>query len=292
VTLVVGDFSGIEARALAWCAGDDAELDLIASGADPYKDAASKIYGVPVSQITKAQRACGKISVLACGYGGGEGAINMMAANLGVDLAAAGVTALDIRDGWRKSHPRIVRFWKRIEDAFRAAAQGHESEVDVFTFLPSADFDAVAIVLPTGRPIVYNDVQLVSAAKPWGHVEELTFLGNDPKKSYRFLNGKVEQYRDSTHGGKLTENIIQALCRELLAIALVEAERRGLNPVMHVHDEIVASLPRERAAWGAEQLTEIMSTWMLGNVDWLKEKPGRRAFPLDCDVWTGQRYRK
>lgn len=308
MTLIVGDFSGIEARALAWCAGDEDELDLIASGADPYKDAASKIYGIPVAQITKAQRACGKISVLACGYGGGEGAITRMAEAQGVDLDAAGVTALDIRDGWRKSHPQTVRFWKRIKDAFRVAAHGHSSEVDVFTFLPSAQFDAVAIVLPTGRPIVYNDVQIADVYLPSGvgadgkkqyrlSKNAITFLGNDPKKHVRWPDrfgapGRVEQYRDGTHGGKLTENVIQALCRELLAIALVEAERRGLNPVMHVHDEIVCSLPRARVAWGEAQLTDIMSTWMVENTAWLQEKPGRRVFPLDCDVWIGERYRK
>lgn len=263
---------------LAWCAGDDDEMDLICSGGDPYKKlAAEGIYGIPIQDITKNQRAAGKIGVLACGYSGGKNAVEKMARDNGVDLSDAGTTAQAVVGAWRSKHPLIVQFWRSVEDAFREALDGRDTRLDVFEFCLSEDHNDVAVVLPTGRPIVYNSVRVKREPNPWGRGtrEALTFLGSK----------KVREY---TYGGKLTENIIQAICRELLAIALIEAERAGLNPIMTVHDEIVCDVPKSRADWAAGELTRIMTALP----PWCRATKTKRAFPIGCDVWAGRRYKK
>jgi DNA polymerase len=172
--------------------------------------------------------------------------------------------------GWRKLHAPIVRFWYRMQDAFVSAVQGRRAEVACFAFEPSSDGSAVAAILPSGRPIVYEDARATQTPGRYGRPRwELSYQGSKP-------------HREHVYGGLLTENLIQAMCRDLLADALVRSEAAGLCPVLHVHDEIVAEVPASVAREGYEYLHEIMTT-LPAWAEW---------FPIGAAGHFGRRYRK
>ncbi len=265
-TFVVCDFSGVEARALAWCAGDSGALEVFASDRDPYKTAAATIFGVPYDTIGKDEkRQAGKIAELACGYGGGANALLNMAAGMGIDLEASGVDAATVVKGWRRLHAPVVRFWREIENAFMSAVRGVPADVACFSFVPADDGSAVAAILPSGRPIVYEEAELTRG--PYG-----------PSPVYMNTKG----FREHTYGGKLTENLIQALCRDLLAEALVRVERKGMHPVLHVHDEIVCEVPIR----GASKSYDTLRGEMLKLSDWAQ------GFPIGASGHIARRYKK
>jgi DNA polymerase len=260
-TLVACDYSSIEARATAWAAGDEAALDVFRAQRDPYKVAASAIYSCAYDGVTKAQRQTGKLAELACGYGGGTGALERIARAQRVDVSGLGRD--DIVAGWRRLHAPIVRLWYACERAFTAAANGRATYVGPWRFLPGADVDAgaIACMLPSRRLIVYADV----------HVD------GDGCASYLGTRG-----RQSIYGGKLVENAVQATCRDLMADALVRAERAGLRPVLTVHDEIVCEVP---ACAGEEALAFLRAIMV--------DAPGWSAgLPIEAEGWIGKRYRK
>jgi DNA polymerase len=271
--LIVNDFSGVEARATGWAAGDEPTLDVFRSGADPYKAAAVDIYGVAYDDVTKAQRQIGKVAVLALGYQGGEGAFSKMASGYGIDVSELDVQA--IVDAWRAAHRSTVSFWYACQRAFVAACtDGRSTHVGPFEFCPGTD-GSVAAFLPSGRPLVYRDAeahQLSSSAsgRPrWS----CTHYGQIKPG----LWGTVH-----TYGGKLVENLIQATCRDLMAHAMLECERVGLPVVLTVHDEIISEVTECEARDAYDEHRRIMST----PPDWALE------FPLTADGFYGRRYRK
>jgi DNA polymerase len=264
-TLIVEDFSGVEARALSWAAGDKAALAVHTGTLDPYKVAATSIFSCSYEAVNKDQRQAGKVAELACGYGGGAGAIERFAETLGVNLAAAGVDAQTIVDAWRAAHRPTVNFWYACERALAAAIEGRRGQVSCFDFVPSDDGKDVAVLMPNGRPLVYNEVRLSRGdrGKP-----EISYLGH--------------HMREKLYGGKIVENLIQSMTREFLAGAMVAADDSGLCPVLHVHDELVCECPASDEAEAAEVLHDIMTTVP----DWA---PG---FPLGAAGHTGKKYRK
>ncbi len=268
-TLITEDFSGIEARALAWAAGDHAAIDVYL---DPkrseYKETAHAIFkcGLDISKGDPLYTA-GKVSVLACGYGGGVNALERMGRNYSFSFAAHGVDPQTVVDGWRALHRPIVSFWYACERAFFAAIEGKRGRVSCFDFVPSGG--DVAVLMPNGRPLVYNEAKTRRGER--GR-PEITYMG---RESYG-------GYPEKLYGGKIVENLIQSMCRELLAEGLVAAEDCGLAPVLHVHDEIVAEVPESDADDGAEALHDIMTTVP----EWAE------GFPLGAAGHVGKRYRK
>jgi DNA polymerase len=260
-TLVSCDYSSVEARALAWLARDEDALGVFvsSSGADPYKTAAAAIYGVPYSEVTKAQRQIGKIAELACGYGGGALAFDAFATSMGVDLSSVDVTRVVRR--WRAARAPTAAYWRGLEKAFRGAVAGRKGWASYVEVCPADDGPHVAIYLPSGRPIIYRDVR------------------REEDGSLSFHGTKAREY---TYGGKLTENVVQAICRDVLADALVRAEAAGLRPVMHVHDEIVCEVPISAGPEALAELRQIMLTppqWIAG-------------FPPGAEGYVSMRYRK
>jgi DNA polymerase len=269
-TFITCDFAGVEARALAWCAGDQRALDVFASGKDPYKVMASTIFGVPYDSIGKDERrSVGKIAELACGYGMGATKFEMTAAKAGQDLSAIGVSAKAVIKAWREQHSPIVHFWHDVEDAFRDAVNGIDGQVDRFKFVSGDDGQDVAIFLPSGRPIVYNNATTLRQEQ-FGRMRDcLVFQGT--KTGLEF-----------TYGGKLVENIIQAMCRDLMAEAMVRCEKAGQDVVLHVHDELVCEVPESGAAVGLGVLERNMLTL----------SPWAEGFPIGVAGHIGRRYRK
>lgn len=264
-TLVVEDFSGVEARGLAWAANDHKGITTLLSK-DVYKVNAAQIFGVDYESVTKIQRQAGKVGELACGYQGGPGAIARFAKKMGINLAAAGADPQDIVDAWRALHPAIVRFWYQCDAALCKAINGTESHVGPFTFTPSSDGRDVAALMSNGRPLVYNE----------------TRISRDDKGRPRITYQGREAWREDLYGGKIAENLIQSECRELLAEALVTCEDLGLDPVLHVHDEIVCEVPISAETEAREYLHSTM-TYVPEHAE---------GFPLNAAGHSGTRYRK
>lgn len=278
--LAVLDYSLIEARVNAWCAGDTRALDVFRAydagkGPDPYCAMASKVFGYEVVKKQHLQqRQVGKGAVLGCGFQMGASKFDATCLKQGIDLAAAGVNADEVVKAWRKAHAPIVQSWYAYQDAFAAACQGKDVHVGPVMFAPIGK--AVACVLPSGRMIVYNDAQ---AKRIWR---------DGPRGKYQTWDLKYFGQKQGVwtwvhaYGGLLCENLVQGIARDLLADAMVRAEEDGLDPVQHAHDELGCEVPERAAKEGLEWLRRIMQT----PPDWA------RGLPVVADGFEAYRYRK
>ncbi len=284
-TFAVCDFSGVEGRATAWCSGDQQALDVIAAKRDAYIINAAAIFGVRYEDIAKSdpRRQAGKVAELACGYQGGWRALEKMARQQGIDLAASGADSRKIVEAWRKLHPAIVKAWADCEAAFLAAARGETAQWSLFTFTPSDDGQDVAIFMPSGRPMVYPKVQIGNGkyGKP-----SLSYEGHkdarpiDPQTGERY--GEVLPMREHVYGGLVLENVIQSMCRELMASAMVRADDAGLCVELEVYDELVCEVP----ASAAQEAYDYLHATMVDVPEWAE------GFPAAAAGHIGRRYRK
>jgi DNA polymerase len=261
--LLVADFNAIEARVLAWLAGEQAPLDVFASGQCIYCHAATSIYGRTITKADKEERQIGKVAVLALGYQGGVGAFQTMAAAYRVEISDE--MADDIKVKWRKANRNISRFWYALEEAAKNAVvhRGHAFEAGPITFKCHGDF--LFAKLPSGRRLAYY--------KPVIGNNGLEFWGTDSR-----LGGRWAKL--TTYGGKLCENVTQAVSRDLLADAMLRVEAAGYPVVMSVHDEVVSEAP---IGFGSleefEQLMCVMPDWATG-------------LPMAVEGFECERYRK
>ena len=228
---IVADFSAIEARVLAWLAGEQWRLDAFESGEDIYCASASQMFGVPVVKhgINGELRQKGKVAELACGYGGAAGALISMGA---LDMGLTEVELPDLIDDWRNSNPHIVQFWWDVEKAAIETIKDHkERSVGRVGFQFSAN--TLWLVLPSERKLAYIKPKL--QPNRYGRMA-ITFES---------LNAANKWARGETYSGKLVENITQATARDLLAEAMWRMEQRGLDIVGHVHDEMILEVPKD-----------------------------------------------
>jgi DNA polymerase len=277
-TLVVADKAQIEARVLPWLAGETAVLDVFRSGGDVYVQAAAVIYRrtFPADHkfvkgdVPDDERQIGKVAVLALGFGGGKGAFQTMAAGNGVNVGDE--RAEEIKSAWRAANPRIVEFWWALDRAFRAVLSGGlPQRVGFLTVAKWANH--VVIRLPSGRALVYRDARLVPHS-------------DDPTRSeisYMGLNQYTNKWeRIRTYGGKLAENVTQAVARDCLAYDIVEAEKQGIEVLLTVHDELITEAPDGKGQQQLDALLALMS----------KTPPWAPGLPVGAAGWTGHRYRK
>ena len=222
---IVADFSAIEARVLAWLAGEQWRLEAFKNGADIYCASASQMFGVPVVKhgINGELRQKGKVAELACGYQGGAGALISMGA---LDMGLKESELPGLIDDWRNSNPHIVRFWWNVEKAAVDTIKDHEDRrVNCVGFRFHAN--TLWLILPSGRKLAYIKPRL--QPNRFGRMA-ITFEG---------LNAANKWERCETYGGRLTENLTQAAARDLLAEAMWRMEQAGLDIVGHVHDEVI-----------------------------------------------------
>ncbi len=221
----VADFSAIEARIIAWLAGEAWRNEVFESGGDIYCASASRMFHVPVEKhgANSHLRQKGKIAELALGYGGSVGALtNMGALRMGV----AEGELKPLVDAWRAANPKIVRLWWDVDKAaVRAVKDQTESETHGVRFSFESEF--LFVRLPSGRRLAY--VRPRVEENRYGR-ESISYEGVDESKKW----GRIQ-----TYGPKLTENIVQATARDILAEALLRLDRAGYQTVMHVHDEVV-----------------------------------------------------
>lgn len=267
-TLLVADFSAIEARVIAWLAGEAWRLDVFNTHGKIYEASAAKMFNIPIDQITKGSdyRQKGKVAELALGYQGGPGALAAMGA-LNMGLSEQELPGL-VRS-WRRANPNIVKFWGDLEDAAVCALTDRTAE-KIRGLTVSVDGKCMTILLPSGRKLYYQDARFESG------------FGND-KIMYNGVNQMAKRWETSeTYGGKLTENVVQAIARDCLADAMLRLDAAGLKIIMSVHDEVVIEVPADESADRLHQVNEIMSQeikWAVG-------------LPLKADSYLTYYYKK
>lgn len=231
-TFHVCDFSAIEARVIAWLAGENWVLDVFKNGGDIYCRTASKMFGVPVEKhgANAELRQKGKIAVLALGYGGGVSALEAMG---GARLGLSEDEEKEIVQLWRKSNQNITQLWQTLEAAAIKAIETGESVRVNRGIVVGRKWGMLTITLPSGRTLCYPRVSIgIERNDDWrGDHEIIEYEGtNQTTKKW----GKIR-----TYGGKLTENVVQAIARDILGIVILRAREAGLPVVFHIHDEIV-----------------------------------------------------
>lgn len=231
-TFHVCDFSAIEARVIAWLAGENWVLDVFREGGDIYCRTASKMFGVPVEKhgANAELRQKGKIAVLALGYGGGVSALEAMG---GARLGLSEDEEREIVKLWRGSNDNIVKLWTTLETAaVKAIRTGEDVRINR-GIVVGRKWGMLTITLPSGRTLCYPRVSIgIERNDGWrGDHEIIEYEGtNQTTKKW----GKIR-----TYGGKLTENVVQAIARDILGIVILRAREAGLPVVFHIHDEIV-----------------------------------------------------
>ncbi len=263
---IVADFSAIEARVLAWLSGENWRLETFKEGGDIYCASASKMFGVPVVKHGENGhlRQKGKISELALGYGGSTGALTAMGA---IDMGIPEEELPELVSQWRAANPHITKFWWDV-DAASMKAVSEKTTVACGNLTFSYRAGMLFITLPSGRRLSYVKPRLET--NRFGR-SAITYEGVGESKKWM---------RIETYGAKLTENIVQATARDLLAQAMLRLRAAGYEIVMHVHDEAVCEVPEGESS--VEEVCRIMSevpSWADG-------------LPLNADGYECAFYKK
>lgn len=243
---IVCDFSAIEARVIAWLAGEQWRLEVFRTHGKIYEASASMMFHVPVEEITKTdpRRQKGKIAELALGYQGGVGAMQQMGGEK-MGLSEAEMKAI-VRQ-WRDANPAIVALWGRVEKAVKAAIRTRETTAVGCLRMHMRD-GHLLIKLPSGRSLCY----------PGAAIGENRF--GDESVTYMGVNQTNKQWcRLETYGGKLVENIVQGIARDCLAVTMLRMAEAGYPIVFHVHDEAISEVP-ENSDLTLEGVQEIFKT--------------------------------
>lgn len=261
---IVADFSAIEARVLAWLAGEEWVLEAFRNGQDLYCTVASQMFHVPVVKhgINGELRQKGKIATLACGYGGSSGALISMGA---LEQGLSEKELPDIIDSWRTANPKIVQFWWDVEKAAIDTVKDHQDRT-VRNVGFQFHANTLWIVLPSGRNLAYIKPRL--QPNRFGRMA-ITYEG---------LGQNNKWARGETYSGKLVENITQATARDLLAGAMWRIEQVGLPIVAHIHDEVVLEVPE-----GSVTIDEVCAI-MNQNPSWAE------GLPLSSAGYVGEQF--
>lgn len=239
-TLCVADFSAIEARVIAWLSGETWRQKVFAEGGDIYCASASSMFGVPVVKhgVNGHLRQKGKVAELSLGYCGGVNALKTMGA---LDMGLSEEELPNIVGLWRQASPNIVKFWYTVEKAaVYTVTTGNPMTIEHgITFRLEVDpfygYRYMTIELPSGRKLFYTDP----------HIK----LNNFDKEAVHFKTQVNNAWvTESTYGGKLVENITQAVARDCLALTLMRLYDNGLPAIMHIHDEAVIEVPKDEAS--------------------------------------------
>lgn len=220
---IVADFSAIEARVIAWLAGETWRSEVFASGGDIYCASASRMFGVPVEKhgINGHLRQKGKVAELALGYGGSVGALKAMGA---LEMGVPESELKGLVSAWRDASPNIVRLWWNVDAAVKTAIRSRR-KVDLFGLSFVYRSGMLFIQLPSGRSLAYAHPRII--ANSFGG-ESVAYMGLNAAKKW----GVIESY-----GPKFVENIVQGISRDLLAEAMMRFRDRRI--VAHVHDEVI-----------------------------------------------------
>lgn len=285
--LIDADFSAIEARVISWLAGQEWRLEVFRTHGKIYEASASQMFHVPIEKIKKgnpeyALRQRGKVAELALGYQGGVSAMRRMDVGHNLDdLSDDEVKG--IVDRWRETNSMIRDLWNIVDSTAitvitNGGAQTIRSETTDAIITLACELDVITgtrymtILLPSGRKLYYPSPEI--GVNRWGN----------PSVSYMGQNQTTKRWeRVETYGGKLVENIVQAIARDCLAIAIENLEAQGLHVVFHIHDEVVIDTP----AWADEDtMLETVTKIMTKPIPWAQ------MLPLNADGWVDKYFKK
>jgi DNA polymerase len=257
--LMFADYSAIEARVLAWVAGQNDLVETFRKGGDVYIEMASAIYNVGVESVTDKQRQVGKMAILGCGYGMGGKRFAEQCASMGIRVdedEAKRIVAV-----YREKNNRIAQYWRDVENDF------------VEMVKDAGRVGSVKLPLPSGRLLTYHNPRIIQRETPWGAMRDTAQVDT--------LNSVTRQWVSQIiWGGLLTENVVQATARDLMATAMMALELKGYNVILSVHDEIICEVTDDFGS--LEEMIEIMTrcpSWAQG-------------CPINAEGKEGKRYRK
>lgn len=257
--LMFADYSAIEARVLAWVAGQSDLVETFRKGGDVYKEMASAIYNVGVESVTDGQRQVGKMAILGCGYGMGGKRFAEQCATMGIKVdedEAKRIVAV-----YREKNNRIAQYWRDVEQDF----------VDMVK--QAGRVGTVGLALPSGRSLTYHNPRIIQRETPWGAMRDTAQVDT--------LNSVTRQWVSQIiWGGLLTENVVQATARDMMATAMMALEVKGYNVILSVHDEIISEVPDNFGS--LDEMIDIMTrvpAWAQG-------------CPINAEGKEGKRYRK
>lgn len=276
-TFAVADFSAIEARVISWLADEEWRMEVFRGDGKIYEAAGAKMFNVPISAITKTSelRFKAKTAELALGYQGSLGAMKNMG---GEKMGMSDVEMMDIVRKWRKANPKIVSLWQEVEEAAMQAIKTYKPvTVTKRELVMKYDGLCLTITLPSGRKLFYYKpvIQLKQVGKSSRTAEAICYQGVIQKTNQW---GLVD-----TYGGKLIENIVQAIARDLLGTTMLNLYNNGFLPTMHIHDEFILEILKD----GSEKdvYNEIIRLASLTPV-WAND------FPLVADGYITDFYKK
>src|SRR5690606_25225294 len=263
---IVADFSAIEARVVAWLAGEQWRLDVFRGHGKIYEASASQMFGVPIEKIDKGSelRQKGKIAELALGYGGGVGALKAMGA---LEMGVEEEELQELVQRWRAANPAIVQLWRDLGQAAIEAVR----DQNIVTLQHGITFwvegGILRVKLPSGRVLHY--------VRP--RIEQDPKFGTDVVTYEGYEQGRWSRLK--TYGGKITENLTQAVARDCLAEAILRLDAAGYDIAFHVHDEVVIDAHPDT---DPEAVAAIMSA----PIEWAPD------LPLAADAFVCDYYQK
>lgn len=257
--LMFADYSAIEARVLAWVAGQNDLVETFRKGGDVYKEMASAIYNVDVGCVTDAQRQVGKMAILGCGYGMGGKRFAEQCATMGIKVdedEAKRIVAV-----YREKNNMIAQYWRDIEQEF------------VEMVKEAGRVGTVPLSLPSGRSLTYHNPRIIQRETPWGVMRDTAQVDT--------LNSVTRQWTSQIiWGGLLTENVVQATARDMMATAMMALEVKGYNVILSVHDEIICEVPDDFGS--LDEMIDIM----------IRVPAWAQGCPINAEGKEGKRYRK
>lgn len=257
--LMFADYSAIEARVLAWVAGQNDLVETFRKGGDVYKEMASAIYNKSVDAISDNERQVGKMAILGCGYGMGGKRFAEQCATMGIKVdedEAKRIVAV-----YREKNNRIAQYWRDVEQDF----------VDMVK--EAGRVRSVELPLPSGRSLTYHNPRIIQRETPWGAMRDTAQVDT--------LNSVTRQWTSQIiWGGLLTENVVQATARDLMATAMMALELKGYNVILSVHDEIISEVPDNFGS--LDEMIDIMT----------RVPAWAKGCPINAEGKEGKRYRK
>lgn len=268
-TLYAADYNAIEARVLAWIAGDNAALQVFKSGLDPYKKNAAAIFSKHIEDVTDDERQIGKLAELGLGYGMGPDKFLKTCHSFRIMTMTPELAEKTVKV-YRTLHSPIVKFWRDVDQAaVRAVKAKTKVKVGRVSFEGTEKY--LALLLPSGRRIYYQRPEVRIERTPWGDkTARLYFWGVDSLTKKWSVK--------SAYGGLLTENIVQAASRDIMVEAMIRADRAGYSILFAVHDEVVSE-SKEGNLEKYEQILMTLPPWALG-------------LPLKAKGYEAERYKK
>lgn len=269
--LIASDFSAIEPRVLFWLAGEEGGLKIFRSGEDIYVETAAQYYQVPRAQVVSGQRQFGKVIIIACGYQMGWKKFLDTCKTYGITIAPAEAKAAV--EFYRQRFEAVKNFWRALERAFIEAVDfpGRVVKLGKLAFQYKREAERLSVRLPSGRLMVYNRPTVEMYEGEWGPRPVIFYWGVD---------AKTKQWtKIATYGGRVAENLVQAVSRDFMAEAMLRVEDADFPVILTVHDEVVSETTLDKSMDEFTRLMLVVPEW-------------GRGCPIKVESWEGERYKK